>query len=388
VAKITGERTARPGQLATVTLDCRGLEEKVLNNRISTTRANFVTYHTSGKTEAEIISQWLQDAGIAGGDISVDSGQFIVPWTWLDDESPIEDAWMLAASAGGRFYASADGVFVYENLQHWLMSPHDTSQETINRDDFSDFRPYYNDRELYEGVTVEVAVREIGVPSVVYEPDEPISVPAGTNITVTARFRQPIYTAPTVAFQAVSSGGKDITADVSIATTVYAQRALMTITNNNATYAANLKNLTITSNPVQGARTVDESATSSDSFWTARDGRTRTLRNVYIQTRAQGAMLAEFLRDRYESPRLFFNVINGPGKPGRRLGDHVTLSDSVLMSASRDAYITSISWRWSVTGFYQDLELVDQTGLFPHAGNYFVIGTDTLDATTSARVFY
>jgi hypothetical protein len=99
-------------------------------------------------------------------------------------------------------------------------------------------------------------------------------------------------------------------------------------------------------------------------------------------------MLAEFLRDRYESPRLFFNVINGPGKPGRRLGDHVTLSDSVLMSANRDAYITSISWRWSVTGFYQDLELVDQTGLFPHAGNYFVIGTDTLDATTSARVFY
>jgi hypothetical protein len=84
---------------------------------------------------------------------------------------------------------------------------------------------------------------------------------------------------------------------------------------------------------VNGAPTVEETRTSSNSFWTAfsanRPGRTRLVRgSSYVQTQPQAAMLAEFLRDRYQLPRLSWVLRNAPGDPFRRLGDRVTVGVS------------------------------------------------------------
>ena len=404
--KLPTEGSPTPSSEAQITFDCRSRDEAVLNARASTTQAIFAQIYDDGWTEEEIIAQWLADAGLidgtdfvsqsAVGTPTLDPGLWVIPWAWLDDESPIDDGWALAGAVGGRLYADPNGVFRYENAQHWLLSPHDTSQATLDRNDFQDLRAIYNDRELFDGVTVETSPRRLMDSGTVWEADQVYVVPANSVKTVVARMDQPVYGDVTVAYTAITSGGTDISSDVAIVATQSAQRVSLEITNSNATQAAVLVALAFTGQGVEGGPSGEVSEDSVDAFWTDRLGRRRSVRdNVYIQTEALAGFLAEFLRDRHETPRLMFHLAGVPGVPARRLGDRLTVNDSVVMSAARDGFVTEIAWRLSEQGFFQDLALLDATSLYPYADTspgYFVIGTnkigDEIGSTLPGRVFY
>lgn len=401
VIKIPREGPPYPGVASTVQIDCRSRDEILLNKRLSTSLTAFQNLHNNSSTEADIIESFLDAAGLSSSDYTLDPGLFVIPWAWLDDESPIEDIWQLAAACGGRFYCDPDGEFRYENMTHWLMSPHDTSQETLTASGYGQMEgPIYDDRELYSGVTVIASPREQLARGTMWASDQTEVVPANTTKTIVAKLRQPAYEIDTVNFTAVSSGGRNMAGDISIATTRYAQRVEMEITNSHATYAAELVALSLTGVAVSGGPSVEEAKTSSKTFWTSfttdRPGRTRLVRgNQYIQTQAQAAALAEFLRDRYELPRLSWRLINVPGVPGRRLGDRVAVGNANAMTSNRDAYLTAIKWRLSNRGFVQDLELIDRgteadgNGLYKY-DTYFVLGTHELGAATYdiAPVYY
>lgn len=401
VIKIPREGPPYPGVAATVEIDCRSRDEILLSKRLSTTLATFQALHDDGATEAEIIAQFLEDAGLSSSDYTLDSGLFVIPWAWLDDESAVEDAWSLAAACGGRFYVDPDGEFRYENMTHWLLPPHDTSQETLNAAGYGQMDgPTYDDRELYSGVTAVASPRDFLESGTVWAADQVIVIPAGATKTVTAKLRQPVYTFSGLEFSATTGGSRSLDGDISIVATYYAQRVILEITNNHATHAANLVALSITGVPVSGSPSIEETRTSAATFWTsytaARPGRTRLLQgNPYIQTVPQAGALAEFLRDRYQRPRLTYRLRNVPGGPGRRLGDRVTVGNANAMSSNRDALITAIDWRLSNAGFIQDLELLDAgnvgdgNGLFPY-DEYFILGTNVLGDTTGdiARIFY
>lgn len=375
---------------ATVLIDCRDKCEPLLTYRTNTTNTQFAAIYSQNWNEGEIIEQWLTDAGVSSGSYEIDEGLFVIPWAWLDDESPIEEIWQLAAACGGRFYADPGGVLRYENATHWLKSPHDTSQETLTESDYERIKPYYNDRELYKAVTVEMSQRDQVVEDIIWQADGEIVVPANTTKTIIAKLRQPAYTIASVSYTAVTGGGTDISDDITITITKYAQRAELSIENANTAYSANLVNLLLTGISVDGRPSQEETETStltgSGEFWENRQGRTKDVRsNPWVQTRSQMLMLAEFLKDRYEEPRLFYQMYGVPGDPSRRLGDRVTIDDGVIMSSSRQAFLTECRWQLNQSGFVQDLVAIDATDLFPDT-SYFVIGTDTLDSTD--KVFY
>jgi hypothetical protein len=140
---------------------------------------------------------------------------------------------------------------------------------------------------------------------------------------------------------------------------------------------------------VEADGSIAREQTSGAAFWTGRAGRVRALTgNRWLQTQQQADVLAEFLRDRHEAPRLFFQVSDYRGSPSLRLGDRLTLNDSEIMSAARDAFVIAISWRFGGGRFKQDLELVDATDLyeFSDSPGYFRVGTDVLAGTR--RIFY
>lgn len=403
VVKLPQEGTPTARAEATISLDCRSRDEAALNARLSTSRALFAQIYDEGWTEEQIIAQWLTAAGLTDGTdfvsqayaaahattATLDPGMWVIPWAWLDDESPIDDAWGLAAAVGGRLYVDPDGNYRYENAQHWLLSPHNSSQETLDRGDFQNLAAAYNDRELYSGVTVEVSPREIVDSGVVWTADQIVTVPPGVTKTVLARLSQPCYTALTCDYTAITSGGTDITSDVTVTPTQSAQRVSLAIENTHAKHAANLVILKLTGQAVEGGPSGEATADSADAFWDDRLGRRRSIRdNPYIQSDALAAMLAEFLRDRQELPRLVFVASGVPGDPTRRLGDRITLDDSKTMSSSRDGFLTGVQWRLDKDGFWQDLTLLDATTLYPHAGDYFVIGTSTLESSNSDYLFY
>lgn len=394
VIKIPVESGATSKDAATVTIDCRSVDEFVMSYRDSTSLATFTANHTAGKTEAELITTWLTDAGIAAGDVVADTGMFVIPWAWLDDESPLADAWALAAACGGRLYADPDGDFRYENAAHWLK--HTSSSATLTAASAGQFRPWYNDRDIYSEVVVETASRDILDADTIWTADEIVTVPSGATITYTAKMRQPAWTITGCTYTAVTSGGTDITASISITRTDYAQRSVLSIVNAHATQAAQLVVLELTGQAVSGRPGAEERATSdrtgAATFWSTRPGRTRTMSgNAYVQTQAQAAFQADFLADRYALPRLFWRVSGIPGVPARRLGDRLTLNDTSIMSAARDVFVIAITWRLGAAGFSQDYEGIDAADLFPYQNTspgYFVIGTSTLKVSASDRLFY
>lgn len=394
VIKIPRENAPTAGQAATITLDCRSRDEQILSKRISTSLADFSAWVDSPPDEATLIGALLEDAGLIGADYTVDTGLFNLPYAWLDNESAIEACWEIAAACGGRFFCDPDGEFRYENFTHWLTSPHDASADTITRSLYSGFAPYYEDRELYSGVVVKTSQRVLGVSDSIWEARTVYLVPPNTvgvdYVNVTADLPGPAYSASAPTYAAVTSGGSDISADVTCTVTYSAQRILMQFQNANVTHAAVITGLEITGQIMEADEPATYELSSSNAFWTDRDGRTRSLvGNRWIQTQAQMQTLAEFLRDRHETPRLFFSVQDYRGSPARRLGDRITLNDSQIMSAARDAFIIGIDWRYGGGRFSQSLTCIDATTLYTYIDTtptYFILDTDTLNG--GARVFY
>jgi len=380
VIKIPVEQGPTIRTTAIVSIDCRGRDETLLNNRVSTTQTRFQTAYANYWNEAEIIDQWLTDAGLSSGsDYVVDEGLFRVPWVWLDDESPIEEIWALAAACGGRFYCDPDGVFRYENAYHWLLSPHTVSQETITESNHAQIMPYYSDRDLYKSVTVETSGRALAAIDTIWQAENVVTVAPNTTKTVTAKMRQPCYSVNAISYTAVTPGGVDLDSYITVTATYYAQRIELSIENAHTEQQAMLIGLQVTGIAVDGRPSQEETYDSDDtSYWNTskRQGRTRALRsNAWVQTRTQMEFLGTFLIDRWENPILAYRLQGVPGDPQRRLGDRITIDDESVMSSSRDAYVTEITWRADGTGFVQDIIAYDALNMFP-SSSYFVLGTN------------
>ena len=378
-----------------IDIECRGMEERYLQNKQTTTLSDFQSYHDSNYDEATIIEDWLLNIGVSSGDIIFDSGLNTIPWAWLDDESPVEEAWKLAAACGGRFYANNDGDFVYESPTHWLTNTRSkTSQETIDTGDFERLEIEYDDKDLFSSVLVEASPREMIQPDTLWQPDETIVVPADSTRLLTIRLRQPAYIINDVTFSAQSAGGTDITSSVSITQTNYAQRIDLSITNAHTTHAAFLRPFSVTGRSVDGSATIEEERNSADhgtngTYFSTRGSRQKSIRgNPYVQSRAQAATIAEYLMRQAEKPRITYRCFGVLGNPQRRLSDMVTLNDASLMSSSRSALISSVRWKLDGKGYKQDLILIDKTDLYPYQSTspgYFVIGTNKLGSADASR---
>lgn len=369
--------------MPTVQFECKGRDELLRQVRRSTSQSDFRSRADAGLNEAELITAYLQAEGLSSGDYAIDSGTVVIPWAWLDDESPLEDMWQMAAAAGGRLYVDADGKWRYENMQHWLRSPHQTSQQTYTNADWQRLEAYYDDNELYSRVTVEYASRQVDEQTVLWEPDEVVQVPAGGSRVITATFNSPAWSAPLTAWRAASVGGTDITASVTVTAAFSAQRATLTIANGHATMAATIYPFQILAQAATGGPSADEERNTWDdgvnsAFYTNRGQRNRSLRgNVYIQSRAQAGTLAQFLLDRYEQPRLKYRIDGLLGNGARRPGDRVTINDVSVMSAGRAAMVLAVRWRYGETSYLMDVEAMDAANLYTYAGtspSYFIIG--------------
>jgi hypothetical protein len=398
VAKIPRETGRTYDGIPTVRFDCRSMDELYLQQRMSTTQTGMITRYEEGWVEGEIIDAFLNAAGATPREIEY--GLVTIPWSHMDDESVIEEVWQIAAASLGRFYCNVDGDFVYENNYHWLTTPHVTSQQTYTNEDWSRLEAYYEDSELYNKVTVEYSGRKQGAVDVLWEPDDPVQVPANTTIDMVANYDHPAYSIDSITHKAHGNGGQDLTADVTVNVTYYAQRADVQIVNANATLAVTVFPLQISGRPLVGGPSAEETRNSSEhgtnaAFFTSRGDRTRSVRgNYYIQTRAQAGMLAQFLLDRHEHPRLFYRLSGCNGNGERRTGDRIEIYDPSTMSDAREAYMTAISWRYSDMSYMQDIEAIDAENLFKGYGvgdPYFIIGTNKLNAalgTLAGKCWY
>lgn len=392
VLKLPQETTLSRDRTPAVTFDARSLEERYLQQRASVYQSTFAGQHAAGYTESDYIDAWLQAAGVASGDITADSGLFVVPWAWLDDESAIEECWRIAAACGGRLYADPDGDFRYENMAHWQTATRSTTtQLAITRGGMDSFELRLDDPDLYNVVTVEASPRAPGGADVIWEPDDLPLVAPGATVTITARFDAAAAAIAGIDFEAADDGGNSQTANVTVTPTYYAQRADLVVVNS-SNVRVRLYPLRIIGQALVGGPEIEERRTSADdganqAFFDDRGDRTLSVRgNAYMQTRAHAATVAQALLDRCEYPRLTAICGGCPGDPALRLGDRVTVTDAPTMSGTFTGYVTAIAWTMDGDGFRQNLEVLQASQLFPNDGNYFVLGTHTF--SSNRYVFY
>ena len=395
VARIPAEATLSPGQPKTITFDCRGVEEVLLNRRQRTTRANFAAYHDDGATEAEFMAAVIADSG-ADVDTAIDDGLFNIPWPWIENESIVEELWKLAAACGGRFYGDAYGQLVYENATHWLKSPHTTSQQSYTRGaGFNNLMLTWNETELAEEVSVTWTERDSAEEAEIYDSGN-LFVPVAETIEVWADFSSPVYGVSSLDYTAGTPGGMNLEPWVTVSAYYYAGSAKLTI-QNSSTMSATVR-VTISGYLASSGDSKTVTQESADSFWTAREGRSRKVSgNRYVQTSGQAEFLKTFMADRQEVPPLFAKMGGCPGEPLRVIGDRVTVTDSELSLSATDFFIVAVNWRYDRVGFVQDFELVRCSDMYAYAGGavsggYFVLGTgnNTLGSGSSkpGKLFY
>lgn len=349
-----------------ITFDCRANEELLLQRKISTLYADFRGYYARGNNEADLIAEWLNQAGAGALAPGSDAGGFIIPWAWLDDESVLEDIWQLAASGGGAFYSDPTGAYFYESMAGWIDNLSATA-ENFTDGDYKRGSVRVNDDELYKTVAVEVQPRQVAGSATIWESPEQISIPSGATKRVVASLGQPVYFIDPPLYQATTSGGQDITASVGLGATYYAQHVDLDFTNSDPIHSAEIKAFHLTGRSVTGGPLSEVEKVSTDAFWTDRPGRSRNLSNQYIQTTPHATALAQFLLDRHETPRVFYILSDCIGDTARRLGQRIIVKAGNLVRSDRPALVTGLSWRWSGQGgFSQTIEAFDCFDLFAY----------------------
>lgn len=402
-AKLPRHPTLAPDQPKILRLDCRGHEERIINLRTDTEQADFVTFHDTGYTEAELIYDLLvNNVGLLDAEMDINDGSFVIPWFWANDDSPIEAAWQLAAACGGRFYCPREGLFTYEPWSHWLTRTKSvTSQQTLDRDGYEGLTTYYEDADLSSNTQVRASIYEIDDSGELWSANEAITVPPGETYTISANLSGPAYTIDSVSYTARTAGGTDLSGSITLTRTDYAERIELEFANAHATLPAIIANLVISGQSVGVVETYEERRASGESFWgnavRPASSLARRVSSPWIQSRAHAASVADFLLARQELPTLYVVVEGVPGVPSRDLGDRVTITDAETATSAFDAYVIAIDWSFSVGGgFRQTLTGVQCSDVFEYPaaagtdGNYFLLGTSKLGAASNpkGRLFY
>jgi len=402
------ESAPKPRQPSLANIVCHDYSALYMNRRVSTTIESFASLYNNTSTEKDVIEQFLSDVGLTSSNWSLDSGIFIIPFAWMDDESVIEEVWSIANACGGWFYNdiwdTSQPKFVYKNASHWNSQTISTNNPNNvfvrSSGHFTDLEMNYDFAHLFKTVTTEWAGRKIDAEDVIWEPENRIVVPANGTKTITAKFQYPIYQITTLDYGATTNGGLDISASVSHALgTEYAQSVDITFTNTHTTYAAVLRDVKLSGKAVIGGPDGETKTQSSHSYWDTHAEKNKSIRsNIWIQTEAHSNTLSKMYGNIHEAPAAYYSLKGIQGDPRRKLGQKVRIYDDATFDTTNEVgYIVELTARISKSGFRQDIVVVDSETLYDYIDSdpgYFIIDTnrisvDSSDSSTNrGRLFY
>ncbi len=361
----------------TVTLTCRDVGAKYLQHRISSV---LLTDHRTD----QLLTCYAALLGIPDGERVLDVSSFQIPYSWLDDESGLEEMWEVAQAEGGRCYFDGLGKLHFESVSHWVS--HTTAVWELTGDDYQAYGPDFNPETLATKIIVEWSGRQLGAVTVLYNLEEVKVVRPCETVEFEARLNQPMYQLVPLEsgtdYKFVSAGGIDLGDSVNITLPVancYCQRCTVRITNNHSSLAAQVIFLQIRGYPLSGAPAEQTEATPT--IPPVEFERVRTVRgNMYLQTLTQAQALARYLAARHAQIVPLWMLQEVPGIPHLELSDRVQFWALPTMTYAQAGYVTEIQWRCTVQdGFRQTLHLMDAAALYSYT-DYFVVGQTALGA--------
>lgn len=378
----------------TVVLTCRSLDDVQKNNAVSTTSGLTYSYYVENQDEGTIIAKMLELAGLTDTveyrsqsqtTPTIDRGLFSIPYFWMDKESPLEDAYMLATACGGRFYYNTeDGMFYYRNAFEFATGVGGTSQATLDESNCNSFSYDANDEELFESILVSARPRYITEIKEIWRNDDIVKLNPGETKQIEAKLNQPLIQYDNTEYIVTTTAGLPMTG-VTDYVAAYSQRLVITLVNSSA-YLVYIRDFYATGRLLEALDAIEYSTSSDDTYWDSREGKEKKITaNAYVQSWAQAKAIADILVDRQGTFSPGLSARQYKGSAFLRVGDRVTVNITSRIT-SGSYIITKQSWSLTAQGFSQDFEMYNATGIYGLAiDGYFVIGTHSQN---SAKKFF
>lgn len=384
VGEITSANESERGGARTVTFRCEDNGFPLSQYKYNS--ALLEEYRTD-----QVIAQYLSDAGIATTDL--DTGMFIIPWAYTETENLLEELGRVAASEGGFFFFSKEGVPTFRRATALLeQSDSLTAQANIDSGDIFEYSDEYSWRDAYSGVRIEWTGFYKGALVEVYRLANPISIAPGKTETIRAILRWPCtdYILPVLGtdYQVITAGGEPSEEFTLSVDSESAKEIVFSITNNLAAHSLYVTDFVVRGYPLLSE---EEEAIEEETGLSLVPGvKIFAVRsNPYIQTREQAGVLASYLRDWFQRPHRIYNW-TGPGCPWLELLDRVHLSHNTMDAnpgIDTDCYVLSNTQTFTGSGYTQSLILLPVTDLY-HYDDYFLLGTSTYADTGSDKLGY
>lgn len=331
---------------------------------------------TSQRTDV-VIEDILQDQGLSTSQYDLDQGINIIPFGMFEQGTRLSDLiHQIVEAENGHFYQDEQGIFRFENRQHWSNFPYFDVQRVITTAQVIDAETPADDHiinvvevksKLWAKQPLQILFRLALFNS--------IEVPANSSVDYFISFDSPALSVTTPSNGGVNSyylandaddgSGTDSTSSITVTKeTVFAQAVKYTFTNSSAV------NLFITELVVSGrtAKVVSDIyyRAQDDSSITAYEERPLVVDNPYIQNQSWAESFGQMILSDFAQPenlqRITIRAI-----PELQLGD---------LLSWQGRYWRLFGKRTTIepgVGFVQELTLLQRT-----IQTYFRIGVSTI----------
>lgn len=394
--------------LPMVTLRASGPLSRIAAKRAST--AAFTTILTGAA-----IGHILDDADWPAGDRTIDDGQLEMARWKADGDSALFHLREIEETELGYLGESPDGKVVFEDVHHRLKGAHLTSQATysdasgatLSYDEIIQRDPW---GEVFNVFSANVTIFEVQALAVLWTLAEEASIESGQSVEFWATYPNPgspteadsvdawttsVASTDYTANDQSGGGGADVTGDVSVAVSKFANEMLVTLTNNGAV-TAYIRLLQARGTPVfksDPIRRQVEDAASQAAFGV----RTFPLPGKFYPTIQRAQEFVEYGLSRYQNPLPILSLRFQANQSAahmtealvRDVSDRVTVkadaanASGAQLGIDQDFFVESVAHHYSLAGHWMTLELADAFG---GPSGYWVLGVSTLDNDTRLNI--
>jgi hypothetical protein len=204
---------------------------------------------------------WMDDDLSGGyGTAYLDPGLFQLYYAWSESERIQDELNRVAEANMGRVWWDKDGNIHFDDGGHWVRPNTNawddplTSQFDFDEGDFAACQPYYELDDQYTHVVVSYTPRYKAGQQVIYSASESFVVPPNATMEILAEFKYPADNVEdpvaNTDYAATTPGGTDISSDVTVTMTIYAEHAEIRVVNANQTYSACITGLSLRGEPI------------------------------------------------------------------------------------------------------------------------------------------
>lgn len=286
----------------------------------------------TGLRTDEVYEDLLQSMGLSTAQYVLDTGINIIPFGLFEKGTRYSGIFhQLAEAENGHFYQDEEGVFRFENRQHWDSSPHNSVSRIVLTGQVIDAEAP-NEDHIINVVEIRAQVRNKQPEQTIFKLNPFDSIPLAANVPneIFVDFEDPVLslTSPTSIstssfFKAntIDDGsGTDISSSVSVTRVDrFAKAAKIVFL---STISGFLTDLVITGRPARVERELYYRDQDGSSV-TAYEERSLVIENPYIQNESWAASLSRLLLEDYSDPENL-QIIVIRAIPSLQLGDMIS----------------------------------------------------------------